>query len=71
MSLDRLREAGVLLQELQNFQVKITAAASETFGVRRDGQHDDLVLAVALASWWAMGSGRFGSMCWFLSGNDG
>jgi hypothetical protein len=41
------------VRELQQFQVKITAAANETFGVWRDGQHDDLVLAVALACWWA------------------
>jgi hypothetical protein len=46
------RVAATLVRELQNFQVKITAAANETFGVWRDGQHDDLVLAVALASWW-------------------
>jgi hypothetical protein len=48
-----LHEAAVLVRELQQFQVKITAAANETFGVWREGQHDDLVLAVALASWWA------------------
>jgi hypothetical protein len=47
-----LPDAATLVRELQNFQVKITAAANETFGVRRDGQHDDLALAVALASWW-------------------
>jgi hypothetical protein len=48
----RLPDAALLIRELQNFQVKITAAAHETFGVWRDGQHDDLVLAVALACWW-------------------
>src|SRR5262249_6272786 len=48
-----LPEAATLVRELQNFQVKITTAANETFGVWRDGQHDDLVLAVALASWWS------------------
>jgi hypothetical protein len=41
------------MRELQQFQVKVTAAAHETFGVWRDGQHDDLVLAVALACWWS------------------
>jgi hypothetical protein len=49
----RLTEAATLVRELQNFQVKITAAANETFGAWRDGQHDDLVLAVALACWWS------------------
>ena len=48
-----LLEAATLVRELQSFQVKITASAHETFGVWRDGQHDDLVLAVALACWWA------------------
>jgi hypothetical protein len=60
-----LHEAAILVRELQQFQVKITAAANETFGVWREGQHDDLVLAVALACWWAernppLGEGAFG-----------
>jgi hypothetical protein len=48
-----LPDAAALVRELQQFQVKITAAANETFGVWRNGQHDDLVLAVALACWWS------------------
>jgi hypothetical protein len=60
-----VHEAAILVRELQQFQVKITMSASETFGVWRDGQHDDLVLAVALACWWAernppLGEGAFG-----------
>jgi hypothetical protein len=47
----------VLYRELQNFRVKITAAANETFGAWREGEHDDLVLAVALAAW-------VGEHCW-------
>jgi hypothetical protein len=46
-----LPEAAVLVKELGNFRVKITEAANETFGAWRSGQHDDLVLAVALAAW--------------------
>jgi hypothetical protein len=48
-----LAEGPVLVRELQNFRVKITLAANETFGAWREGEHDDLVLAVALACWWA------------------
>ncbi len=48
-----LPDATVLVQELLNFQVKITDAANDTYGAWREGTHDDLVLAVALASWYA------------------
>jgi hypothetical protein len=48
-----LPDAGILVRELDNFRVRITAAALETFGAWREGQHDDLVLAVALAAWFA------------------
>ncbi len=48
-----LNEAGTLLKELQNFQVKITDAANDTYGAWREGTHDDLVLAAALALWTA------------------
>jgi hypothetical protein len=46
-----LPQASILTKELETFQVRITAAANETFGAWREGQHDDLVLAVALAAW--------------------
>jgi hypothetical protein len=46
-----LPEAATLVRELETFRVKITDAANETFGAWREGQHDDLVLAVALAAW--------------------
>jgi len=43
-----LPEARTLVRELQDFQVKITEAANDTYGAWREGTHDDLVLAVAL-----------------------
>jgi hypothetical protein len=46
-----LAEAPTLARELQNFQVKITDSAQDTYGAWREGAHDDLVLAVALACW--------------------
>jgi hypothetical protein len=46
------RETAVLVKELQNFRTRITLAGNETFAADwREGQHDDLVLAVALAVW--------------------
>lgn len=47
----KLPEAATLTRELQNFQVKITESANDTYGAWREGTHDDLVLAVAMALW--------------------
>ena len=46
-----LKHAELLKAELLNFQVRITPAAHETFGAWREGDHDDLVLAMAMAAW--------------------
>jgi hypothetical protein len=54
-----LPESDTLVQELENFRVKITPAANETFGAWREGDHDDLVLAVVMACWWAERSPRW------------
>ncbi len=44
----------VLLAELQNFKATISAAGHDSYGAGQDwreGNHDDIVLAVALAAW--------------------
>jgi hypothetical protein len=46
-------EAKTLMRELGTFTVKVTSAANETFESWRERDHDDLVLAVALAAWGA------------------
>jgi hypothetical protein len=46
-----LPDAAVLIQELEAFRVKITAAAHEIFEAWRERDKDDLVLAVAMAAW--------------------
>jgi hypothetical protein len=46
-----LSEAKTLVQELTNFRVKATLSATETLESWREGPHDDLVLAVAIAAW--------------------
>ena len=45
-----LKLVPALEAELRDFRVKITAAANQTYGAK-SGQHDDLVIAVALAVW--------------------
>ena len=43
-----------LVKEMSSMQVKITLTGHEKYesgGWRRDGMHDDLVLAVAMAYW--------------------
>ena len=47
-----LRYAKVLTGELQAFQRKVTGAGRAAYGATA-GAHDDLVIAVALAVWWA------------------
>ena len=46
-----LSEVKLLLDELLRFEVKITEAGTDTYGAWREGAHDDLVLATALACW--------------------
>ena len=43
----------VLVQELMNFRAKITAAGNDTYEAWRERDHDDLVLALAIAAWYA------------------
>ncbi len=53
---DRLRLANVperetLLREAQAFVVKVSTSANESFEAWRDTDHDDTILALALACW--------------------
>jgi hypothetical protein len=45
--------ASTLIDEMLNFRVKITDSAHDTYGAWREGTHDDLILAVMMATWWA------------------
>jgi hypothetical protein len=47
-----LPDADILKQELANFHIKVTTAAHDTYGAWREGAHDDLVLALAVAMWY-------------------
>jgi catechol 2,3-dioxygenase-like lactoylglutathione lyase family enzyme len=46
-----LREGETFVKELTNMRVKVSASGRESFAAWREGAHDDLVLAVALACW--------------------
>jgi hypothetical protein len=51
-----LEFAETLTRELRDFRVKVSLAGHDSYGVAdewRQGQHDDLVLAVSLAAWTA------------------
>ena len=52
-----LRELQALQQELSEFRMRHTAAGSAVFGAR-EGRHDDLVLALAIAVWRAQARSR-------------
>lgn len=45
-------EAPVLVRELLNFRAKVSAAGADTYEAWREGDHDDLVLAVAMATYY-------------------
>jgi hypothetical protein len=67
-----LEHAKTLAKELENFRVKVTAAANEVYSAWREGMHDDLVLAVALAAWVAeKGAGRVGVLPFSLGKGAG
>lgn len=58
-AMGRLKIAGklqlteIFLRELQNFVPKVTASNNVSYEALREGDHDDLVISVALAVWWA------------------
>lgn len=43
--------AAELMRELSDFRSRFTESANEVFGPEKSSQHDDLVLALALAAW--------------------
>jgi hypothetical protein len=46
-----LPDTEILMKELMGMRVKMSAAGHESYGSGREGPHDDLVMAVALACW--------------------
>ena len=52
----KLELAGTLAKELDAFRPKTSAHGHSNYESWREGVHDDLVLALALATWWALKS---------------
>jgi hypothetical protein len=48
-----LEHATTLAHELLGMRRRVTAAGTDQYGAWREGEHDDLVLALALAVWYA------------------
>ena len=46
-----LPESQILIDEVLNFQVKISVTGHDSYGAWREGTHDDLILATSLACW--------------------
>jgi hypothetical protein len=47
----RMRDVGSLVRELLDMQSTTTSSGGRRFGADGCGQHDDLVIALALACW--------------------
>jgi hypothetical protein len=58
---ERLSLASALGRELETFRVKVTADRNETFAALREKDHDDLVIALALAVWYGERHGGGGN----------
>jgi hypothetical protein len=46
-----MKEGATLEKEMAEMRVKISGSGGEQFGAWRNGEHDDLVLTVAMACW--------------------
>lgn len=49
---EKLPEVRALTNELLNFQMKVTKSANDVYNAR-EGEHDDLVLSLAMAVWYS------------------
>jgi len=50
-----IKEADALIEEMANFQTKITDSGHDIYG-GKSGVHDDIVLSVAMGCWLAVQS---------------
>jgi hypothetical protein len=69
-----LEQGAALAREMAEMRVKVTAGGREQYGAWREGEHDDLVFAVALGCWGAQklcGSEVFGDADWWRRDDQG
>lgn len=57
-----LPESQTLIQEMLNFQVRISASGNDQYASWRDRDHDDTVLALAVAAYYGERVGNVGSI---------
>jgi len=57
----KLDIAEQLRKEMAAFRIKRTSAGNEMYEAWREGDHDDLVLALAIALWWGERKARHGA----------
>jgi hypothetical protein len=50
----------LMIQELLTFKIKVSPKGNDTYEAWREGDHDDLVLALAVAVWYAVNYGATG-----------
>jgi hypothetical protein len=48
---DELPDVKTLIEELINFKVKISTSGHDSYEAWREGQHDDMVLSLAIGCW--------------------
>ena len=56
-----IEQLDIMIQELLTFKIKVTAKGNDTYEAWREGDHDDLVLALAVAVWYARNYGITGN----------
>jgi hypothetical protein len=56
--LETLPDVDILVRELENFRAKVTLRGAEKYEAWREGEHDDLVLALSLAAWYTNREGK-------------
>jgi hypothetical protein len=55
---EKLKETELIVRELENYRMKLSLQAHEVYAAK-DSEHDDLIIALALAAWGQDNAGRW------------